>query len=94
MAEVSISTLRTERRFFVVFAVPRHADDFELVGIFSKNSDADAFIEEKLQSKMFLAVGSPQELDMPEIIDILVKDRLRELAEPIAKLAMTIQGEK
>jgi len=44
-----------------------------------------------MKSKMFLA-GSVQALDMPEIIDILVKDRLRELAEPIAKLAMKIQG--
>jgi hypothetical protein len=93
MSESSMATQRTEPRFFVVFAVPRHADDFELVGIFSKKSDADAFFEEKLKSKMFLG-GCTQALDMPEIIDLLVRDRLRELAEPIAKLAMTIQGEK
>lgn len=43
-----------------------------------------------MKSKMYLA-GSTQALDMPEIIDLLVRDRLRELAEPIAKLAMTIQ---
>jgi len=47
MSESSIATQRTEPQFFVVFAVPRHADDFELVGIFSKKSDADSFFEEK-----------------------------------------------
>jgi hypothetical protein len=80
-------------KFFVVFAVPNHADDFEITGVFTNEADATTFADELNLSRKFQAVGRPQHLEMPEILDILVRDRLRELAVPIAKLAASVRVE-
>jgi hypothetical protein len=75
-------------KFFTVFAVPNHSDDYEVAGVFTDSDDADAFVSDAGQEGSgFLAVAHPQHLEMPVILELLVKDRLRELAEPIAKLA-------
>ena len=77
-------------KFFVVFAVPNRADDFEICGIFTNKKDANAFVEQSKLSGDFLAVPTPQHLEMSAILDLLVRDRLRELAAPIAKLAASV----
>ena len=80
-------------KFFVVFAVPNHADDFEITGVFTNKADAATFVDGLRLSRKFQAVGRPQHLEMPAILDILVRDRLRELAVPIAKLAASVRVE-
>lgn len=77
-------------KFFVVFAVPNHTDDFEISGIFTKKDDAVTFVEQSKLSGDFLAVATPQHLEMSAILGLLVRDRLRELAAPIAKLAASV----
>lgn len=77
-------------KFFVVFAVPNHADDFEIAAIFTIENDASAFVDEQGRSGKFRAVAKPQHLEMSVILDLLVRDRLRELAGPIAKLAASV----
>lgn len=77
-------------KFFVVHVVPNHSDDFEVAGIFTHQSDANAFVDEKEGSGEFLAVARPQHLEMATILDMLTRDRLKELADPIAKLAATV----
>ena len=73
-------------KYHVVIAVVNHDDDWGVIGIFTKENDAEEFIAEKKKSGKFASVVNPQLLEMPVIIDLLVRDRLKELAEPLIKL--------
>lgn len=75
-------------KFYAVEAYLNHSDDYELVGIFSKEDEANQFAEELRKSGRCAGVVSPQHLEMPVILEILVRDRLRELAEPIRAIAV------
>lgn len=78
-------------KFFVVGAMQIGSDDFEVAGIFTRQFDADTFISEHERSGEYFAVAPPpRHLEMAVILDMLVRDRLRDLAEPIAKLAATV----
>lgn len=73
--------------FWVVYVVRPHVGEFEIAGIFSKESDALEFRGELEKDWRFSGTAGPTRQEMAEILDDLVRDRLRELAEPIAKLA-------
>lgn len=81
-------------KFYMIHAVPDYLDDFEVIGIFTRDDDAKKFVIEKENSGEFICVARPQLLEMKAIIDLLVNDRLRELAEPIKKLAKDIEAEE
>ena len=74
-------------KFYAVHALKNHGNDFELVGVFTNESDAKDFVGKQEASGMFLSVGQSQHLGMDIILDMLVRDRLRELAIPIMTLA-------
>lgn len=75
--------------FFCVHGVQVHADEYEIIGVFTKSEDANSFSSESKRSGRFLTVGSVECVEMPLILDLLVRDRLKELAAPIIKLAAT-----
>lgn len=74
-------------KFLVVMAVPNHLDDWEVTGVFSNDRDAAEFTASAKSSGEFRAVADPQRMPMDAILDVLVRDRLASLAEPILKLA-------
>lgn len=75
--------------FFCVHGIPVNADEYEIIGVFTNSEDADSFSSESKRSGRFLTVGDTECLEMPLILDLLVRDRLKELAAPIIKLAAT-----
>ncbi len=80
--------------FYVVEAVNRVSDSFEVIGIFTLKSDAEQFLTGAEASGDYLAVAPPHPMKMGDILTKLVNDRLRELAPPIIQLATAIQGIK
>ena len=76
--------------FHTVEAAAHHTDGFVLIGLFTKPEDAEAFRKTAEASGDYLAVTPPQELKMEVVLDMLVRDRLRELADPINQLATYI----
>ena len=75
--------------FFCVHAIKKHSDEFEIVGVFTNQEDANQFAAERIQSGEFLSALWDGCFEMPLILDLLVRDRLKELAAPIIKLAAT-----
>ena len=73
-------------KYHVVMAVAHHDDDWGVIGVFTKENDAAEFIADQEKSGKFACVVRPQLLEMPVIIDLLVRDRLKEIAEPLIKL--------
>lgn len=74
-------------KFYAVHAVPTNADDFELVGVLTNQIDVAQFRDDLEKSGKYACVAPQQHLEMNVILEILVRDRLRELAEPIIALA-------
>jgi hypothetical protein len=76
-------------KFFTIEAIPNRGDRFVIIGILSKQEDVEPFIAAAEASGKYEegSVSTPEELDMGEILDGLVNDRLRELATPISQLA-------
>lgn len=81
-------------KYFAIFAAPNHADSFELAGVLTGEADAKQFATRLEQSGKYQAVAPPEHLEMHVILDQLVKDRLRELAEPIQRLAASVPPNK
>lgn len=77
---------------FVVHAFGFADDDFRIAGIFSLERDADQFMAAARARGEYRHVAHPQQIPMDAILDALVRDRLRELAEPIQALAASIAG--
>lgn len=77
-------------KFYAIHAIPGGAEDWELIGVLTNEFDALSFVDEHKGSDYFLAVARPQYVEMDVILDSLVQARLRELAEPIARLAATV----
>lgn len=74
-------------KHYVLFAAPNHSDEFEVAGIFTKRTDAEAFNAELEKSGEWRGCAPPEHLEMRVILDLVGKDRMRQLAEPIARLA-------
>jgi uncharacterized protein with PIN domain len=77
-------------KFYVIFAVPLHLDDFVVIAILSNGEDADKLISQTKESGRFRAVASPQHLEMSVILEFLVKDRLMQLHEPLMRIVKSL----
>lgn len=78
--------LDPSRTFHVVQSVPPDEDGFCVVGIFSEMKDAEELAGQYRASEIHGRVGVIQSLPASSIIDLLLQDRLRELAAPLSRL--------
>jgi len=79
-------TTDPNQKFFAVHTIPPAFDDFVVVGIFSRREDAESLAEHYEKAPDHCGVGLVMELSMPDILTMLVRDRLDNLAkvlEPI-----------
>jgi uncharacterized protein with PIN domain len=74
-------------KFYVIHAMPFHLDEFVVIGILSKEQEANTFKSEAESSGRFACVASPQHLEMSVILELLIRDRLMQLHDPIMKIA-------
>lgn len=67
-------------------------DDFVLVGVFSKLEDCEEAAEFYRNSDYHGNVASIQVLAMPDILELLLKGRLHDVAEPLLKLVKAFEA--
>lgn len=77
----------TEPTFVVVHAIRVGDNKFTVEGIFSKDEDAEALRAALTASESIMAVPTPQRVPMKIIIDMLLEDRLQDLAKQLADIA-------
>lgn len=87
-----VSPTLTLPKFYLVEGIPYHADEFEVVGLFSKKEDALAFREWAEKEGNYKGCASPQLLTMQVIKDLIVRDRLKEIAEALGPLIQKTSG--
>lgn len=78
--------LRHDRRYWVVFAIHREADAFEVNGIFTGLPDAQAHYERihrmVAPGGEYLAAATPQLVIHRRLVDLLIDDRLKAWRAP------------
>lgn len=72
--------------FHVVHSIHPVMEDFFVAGVFSLATDAEAFAERLRADARYRNTAVVRPMPMPHIIDLLVKNRLGEVAKAIAPL--------
>lgn len=82
------------QKFFVVFTISPSIDYFVVVGILSRREDAEAMAEHYRNAPEHCAVGHVKELSMPDILTLLVRDRLADIAKVLEPIIASTAAEK
>jgi hypothetical protein len=69
--------------FYLIHGIRAGYDDFTVEGVLSTREDAENWVKELEQLPYMQAVAPPQRLPLKTVIDLLVRDRLKQLAETI-----------
>ncbi len=79
-----------EPKFHVVQTFSSVVDEFVVVAILSKRDEADEIAAAYRASKKHAHVGCILTVTMAEVVELLIQDRLRDLAEPLKRIASAV----
>ncbi len=72
--------------FYLIHGFRAGYDDFTVEGVLSTREDAENWVKELEQLPYMQAVAPLQRLPLKTVIDLLVRDRLKQLAETVDRL--------